>query len=367
MAEQWYLMNKAKNFNEFKNALELRGLASLNIVYADKEDNIYYLSNGRFPDRNPKYNWQKVVPGNTSETLWDENSIISLDSLPQVLNPKSGYVFNTNNSPFSSSGINDNPKETELNKIMGFQEKGLENNRSNRFLELISAYDSISYDDFKRIKYDKQYPKKMMTPKAINLEMMLNLDENKYPEIADAILLLKKWDRKSDIKNKTAALFIISYMYLDEKRKVEGRIVRNGTITVEDCVYGITKAKNELMANYGSLEVELGKAQRHSRDDVNLPIAGAPDVLAAMYSKKEEDGRYRAFAGESYIELVRFGDNGVEIETVNSYGSNANSGDKHATSQMEMFTKEKLKKMTLNKEEVLKNAVRIYHPLKIVE
>ena len=367
MAEQWYRMNKAKNFKEFKKALNIRGLASLNIVYADKEDNIYYISNGRFPNRNPDYDWSKVLPGNTSKTLWSDKEIISIDSLPQVLNPESGWVFNTNNTPFSSTDSINNPKETSLNKVMGYQSFGLENNRSLRFLELIKQYDSISYKDFKRIKYDNQYPSKMMTPKAINLELMMDLDENKYLEIADAILLLKKWNRKSDKENTTAALFILSYMYIDEIRKEQGRIVRNGTITIEDCIYGITKAKKELLANFGTLEVELGKLQRHTRDSVNLPSGGAPDVLAAIYSKKQKNGTYRPHAGESYIELVRFGQNGVEIESINSYGSNSNLGDFHATSQMEMYTNQKLKKMSLNKDEVLKNAVKIYHPLEVLD
>lgn len=366
MAEQWYRMNKARNFKEFKNSLKMRGITSLNIVYADREDTIYYISNGRFPYRNPKYDWSKVVPGNNSETLWDD-TIIPLDSLPQVLNPSSGFVFNTNNTPFSSSDDKNNPKETRLNQIMGYQGIGLENNRSSRFLELISQYDSISYSDFKTIKYDYQYPSKLITPKAVNLEMMMHLDENKYPKISDAILLLKNWDRKSNKENQIAPLFILSYKYLDEKRKKENRIQRNGIITLEDCIYGISKAKEELLANYGKLEVTLGQFQRHIRDHVDLPIGGAPDVLAAIYSTKQKDGRYRAFAGESYIELVRFNKDGVEIESINSYGSNANTGDIHSTSQMELFSNQKLKKMTLDKEEVLKNAVRIYHPLKVLE
>lgn len=366
MAEQWFEMNKASNLNEFKKALEIRGLASLNIVYADKDDNIYFLSNGRFPNRNPKYDWSRVVDGTTSETLWD-NKIIPLDSLPQVLNPSSGWVFNTNNSPYSSSDSIHNPKETDLNKIMGYQSVGLENNRSTRFLELMQQYDTISYDDFKRIKYDNQYPSKMVLPNATNLEMMMVLDETKYPEIADAIQILKRWNRKSDVYNKQAALFIVSWMYLNERRKEEGRIVRNGTITLDDCIYGISKAKKELLKNYGTLEVELGELQRLTRGKVNLPIGGAPDVLAAMYSKKvtENDKTYRAFAGESYIELVRFGKDGVEIETINTYGSNANIGDKHSTSQMKQFTTQQLKKMTLKKDEVLKNAVRVYSPLRV--
>lgn len=368
MAEQWFKMNKAKNFKEFKDALKIRGLASLNIVYADKEDNIYYISNGRFPQRNPKYNWKKILPGNTSETLWNQN-LIPFDSLPQVLNPESGWVFNTNNSPFSATDTNNNFKETNLNKLMGFQITGMENNRSNRFLELMKQYDTISYDDFKTIKYDNQYPKIMTTRNALNLEDLMHLKPEEYPEIADAISLLSSWDRKTSKTNKTAALYILSWMHLNEKRKQEGRDIRRGSVTTEDCVLGITKAKEELLKNYGSLQVELGELQKHSREKVNLPIGGAPDVLAAIYSKKvnESDKTYRAFAGESYIELVRFGKNGVEIETINSYGSNANKGDKHATSQMKSFTNQKLKKMTLSKEEVLKNAVKIYSPLQVVD
>jgi len=364
MAEQWYEMNKAKNFSEFKKALEIRGLASLNIVYADKEDNIYYVSNGRFPVRNPNFEWDKVLPGNTSKTLWND-SIVPFDSLPQVLNPIKGWVFNTNNTPFSASDSLSNFTETSLNKTMGFQPTGLENNRSVRFLELISKYDSISYSDFKRIKYDNQYPSKMTTRTATNLEMLMNLNPNKYPEIEDAIKLLNTWNRKSDVTNKTAALYILSWMHLDAKRKAENRIENGGKITLEDCVYGITKAKEELLANYGTLQIELGTIQRHTRENVNLPVGGAPDVLAAMYSKKQKDGTYRAHAGESYIELVRFSSNGVEIESVNSYGASAAKKAKHSTTQMDFYANNKLKKMTLNKEEVLKNAVKIYTPKKI--
>ena len=367
MAEQWFRMNKASNFKEFKEALEMRGLASLNIVYADKEDNIYYLSNGSIPVRNPEYDWSGVLPGNTSKNLWD-NTLVPFDSLPQVLNPSSGWVFNTNNSPFSATDAINNFKETSLNKQMGYQITGMENNRSNRFLELMQEYDTISYEDFKTIKYDNQYPKKMMTRTALNLEDLMHLNPSDYPEISDAISLLNSWDRKTDKTNKTAALYILTWMHLNQKRIDEGREVRRGSITLEDCVFGITKAKEELLKNYGSLQVELGELQRHSRGNVNLPIGGAPDVLAAIYSKKvnENDKTYRAFAGESHIELVRFGENGTEIETINSYGSNANLGDKHSTSQMENFTNYKLKKMTLNKEEVLKNAVRIYSPMKVI-
>ena len=364
VAEQWYRMNKANNFSEFKKALEMRGIGALNFVYADREDNIYYLSNGAFPNRNPKYNWNGILPGNTSETLWT-NETIPLDSLPQVLNPKNGWVFNTNNTPFSASDSLSNVKETVLNKVMGYQSTGLENNRSNRFLELISQYDSLSYLDFKRIKYDNQYPSKMMTPKATNLEMLMHLDASKYSDISDAITQLTNWNRKSDLENTTAALFIVSWLEIDRIRTESGRNVRYGTVTEEDCIAGIRKAKKELLEKYGTLKIPLKKVQRLIRGDVNLPMAGMPDVLAAMYSKEYTDGSYKAFAGESYIELVRFGEKGVEIESINTFGASEKPSSEYYTTEMSMFATQKLKKMTLNKEDVLKNAVKIYSPLGI--
>lgn len=364
MAEQWYRMNKARNFSEFKAALEIRGLTSLNIVYADKSDTIYYLSNGRFPNRNPKYDWSNVLPGNNSKTLWD-STLIPLDSLPQVLNPSSGFVFNTNNTPYTSSDMGNNPKETPLNTTMGYQETGLENNRSLRFMELMKQYDSISYTDFKRIKYDQQYPERLMRPDMINLELILNLNPEKYPELKDAIQLLTEWDRKANLDSTVAPLFILTYNYLNEQRKFNKSNKRKAKITEEEAALAILEAQEELMKNFGKLEIPLASFQRHTRGDVNLPIGGGPDVLAAMYSKPYENGTYRASAGESYIALVQFGEDGVLIETINSYGSNANIGDPHSTSQMELFTQQKLKKMTLNKDEVLKNAVKIYHPLKV--
>lgn len=364
MGEQWYRMNKATSFEEFYDALKIRGVASLNIVYADKADNIFYMSNGSLPKRDKGFEWRKVLPGDTSATLWDYD-LIPLDSLPQVLNPDCGWVFNTNNTPYSASDCADNLVETELNQVMGFQGTGVENNRSTRFLELIRQYDSLSYNDFKRIKYDQQYPAIMTLPSATNLEDLMQLNPKEHPTISDAIDLLAKWDRQSNIDNTIAPLFILTWMHIDKKRKAENRVFRGSTLTQTDCTHGIQKAKAELLEKFGKLEIPLGEFQRHIRGDVNIPLGGAPDVLAAMYSVEQEDGTYKGRAGESYIELVRFGEESVEIESVNAYGTSATPGTEHFTTQMEMFATQKLKPMTLDKEQVLKDAVRVYSPMGI--
>ena len=70
--EQWWRMNKATSFTEFYDILKMKALPGYNIGYADKNDTIFYISNGLIPKRAEGYNWKEVVPGNTLKTLWTE-------------------------------------------------------------------------------------------------------------------------------------------------------------------------------------------------------------------------------------------------------------------------------------------------------
>lgn len=364
-AEQWYRMNKAKSFEEFKTALNMQSIPSTNIVYADRKDNIYYISNAHLPVRNEAYNWREVLPGNTSQTLW--NSYYPIDSLPQVLNPASGWVFNTNNSPFSATDTSNNAQESATNHTMSFQTPDMENARSIRFLELISQYDSLNYEDFKRIKYDQKYGSQILHRNMMNLELFLNLNPNDYPDIEDAILQLNAWDRGFDIKNTTAPLYIYALNTMSKKLKAENRYCWRCEIKPEDIAQAIQQSKSFLLEKYNTLSVPLGEFQRHIRGDKSLPLGGGPDVLGAMYSKVLEDGTHKGVAGESYIELVRFSENEeVEIESVHAYGSSAEPESPHYDDQMELFVNQKLKKMTLNREEVLRQAKTVYSPKRVI-
>ena len=87
--EQWWRMNKATSFSEFYDILKMKALPGYNIGYADKNDTIFYLSNGLIPKRAEGYNWKEVVPGNTRKTLWSET--YDIEELPQVIQPSSGF------------------------------------------------------------------------------------------------------------------------------------------------------------------------------------------------------------------------------------------------------------------------------------
>ena len=81
-----------------------------------------------------------------------------------------------------------------------------------------------------------------------------------------------------------------------------------------------------------------------------------------MGSVPYKDGKSKVIKGESYIELVKFTPEGVEIESVISYGSSDLIDSKHYSDQMELYTRFKTKKMTFDKATIYADATRIYHP-----
>jgi acyl-homoserine-lactone acylase len=360
-AEQWYHMNKATNFNEFEQALRLQGAAGLNTIYADREDNIYYLDNGLFPYRDPQFNWKGVLPGNTSATLWPP-VFYPFDSLLSVKNPNSGYLFNANNSPYTCTAPPDRPVKADYNSTFGYMQH--DNNRAERLQYLFDKFDQVPYEVFKTIKYDLSFNVPAYTYSMSNIDDVFHLDEKKYPDIAESLKVLKSWDRQATKESTAASLVVLSVRYVMEKMIESGNFpnVRN-RLSEGLMVNAVRHAQKHLKRYFGTIEVPLGELQRHVRGDVNLPVQGMPDVIAAMDSKKGKKGRLYSDAGESYISMVRFPAQGLPIiETVNAYGASNVPGSPHYTDQMALYVNQKLKPMTLDWAIVIKDAVRVYHP-----
>jgi acyl-homoserine-lactone acylase len=351
--EQWWHMNKASNFTEFYRALSMQGLPMFNIVYADRYDTIFYISGGKMPLRNPKFTWTGTLPGDTSATLW--NGYHPISDLPQYINPSSGYLYNTNHSPFLASDPKDNLDPGAYDATSGY-EMG-HNNRSARFAELVASGEKIAYADFLRIKYDNRLPMKLHY--QVNIDSISLLRAGDYPETGALLETLQQWDLHADTGSRGAAVFLLIYDYISRHRAD----FPNDTLTVAGAEAAFRFAKAHQEKYFGRTGVTLGELQRHSRGDVSLPAWGLPDVLTAIYSRIQPDGRFRVFAGESYIQMVRFPKNGLPVvESINCYGASARPESPHYTDQAEMFIGKRLRRMYFDKATVLATAERVYHP-----
>ena len=353
--EEWYRMNKAKNFTEFYRALSMTSLPMFNIMYADRNDTIFYISNGKIPIRNPdpKYHWRSTVPGNDSATLWTEFKPVS--ALPQYLNPASGYLFNTNHSPFLASDPSDNLDPSKFDKNDGYEM--FHNNRSKRVTELIQPNEKIDFETFRRIKFDRQLPAKLQYPYGIDTMMNLNADD--YPAIKTVITSLQQWDKKGDANSKGAAVFLLVYQYVAQT--MGGSPPRQ--LTKNESVETLQYVNDYMTKNFGKTDLTLGDIQKLVRGDEALPASGLPDVLAAAYTAPYKDGMRKIIQGDAYICLVRYPKQGLPIiESVNAFGASNHPGTRHYKDQMQMFLKQETKHETLDKNEILSHAEKVYNP-----
>ncbi len=352
--EQWWKMNKSKTFEEFYNILQMNEIPGFNFGYADKKDNIFYISNGIIPVRNDKYDWRGVVPGNTMETLWTKYH--KTDELPQVLNPRSGYLYNANNTPFKSTATNENPNSDNFPKEMGYSIS--DNNRSIRIYELIESYDKIDFSDFKSIKFDYKFP----TPfnfNFVDVNQIMEMNPENYPEVSELIKDIQNWDRSTNSDSFGAGLFAIFYYNLGN---YIGKSYINKNLSKDLIALMLKDVKSYMLNYFNKTKVKLGEYQKLVRGKKEIPIWGMPDVITAMTSSKHEDGKRKVTHGESYIQLVKFSNGIPHIESIMSYGNSENPNSHHYDDQMEMFSKFETKKMTFDKEIIYKNAKSIYGP-----
>ena len=354
--EQWWRMGKSKNFSEFYNNLKMKELPGFNIGYADKYDTIFYMSNGIIPKRAEGYNWKGIVPGDTKKTLWTEYH--NIEDLPQVIQPKSGFIYNANHSPFKSTSADENPDEENYNENMGYET--YDNNRSTRLIELIESYDKVSYDNFKNIKYDNSFPSKF-NYNFMDISIIETLKLQAENDLFELLDIIQKWDRKTDIDSQGAGLYGVLYYQL--VRNYRGEIQKNNkTISKEILLSALSDTKAYIINNFGSTEITLGDFQKLVRGDKELPIWGLPDVITAMSSRPYKDGKHKVTQGESYIGLVRFNENGPILESIISFGNSDNPESDHYTDQMEKYSKFQTKKMTFDKNIIYSEAKEIYNP-----
>ena len=358
--DQWYRMNKAKNFNEFEAAVKMQAMPLFNIVYGDADGNIYLHSGGIVPKRNPGLDWSHPIAGTSSQYKW--SSFVPYEQMPTVLNPDCGFVYNCNNTPLHGAGA-DCEWDGEFLGVHKFTY-----NRGERFKYLLENHEGkFSWQDFHRIKFDKSYHSDTNASYLSHFRKLYSLDEKKYPDIADAIAKFKRWNLTGDVDNQDAALALVTHDHLLKKWDAPFAffMIAKTAVPEDDIVEAVRHAKKFLLKKHGSIDVPLGNVQRLIRGDVSIPASGLREVPraadASLFDKKK--GLYRVKNGDGYIQMIKYSKTvPPEIYSINAYGASSKPGSPHYTDQMEMFQKEEFRKMTFDKEEILRNAKKVYQP-----
>ncbi len=351
-AEQWFRMNKARDFEEWREAMAMGAIPSFNVVYADRDGNIGYFYNAAIPVRDADYDWSNVVPGDRSETLWDGQRPFSV--LPKVVNPASGYVVNANHTPFKSTGEGDNPDPANFPPHFGVDTRTT--NRGIRIQELYGTDPNITEEEFVTYKMDHIYAE---NSRVMELVRTLLREKTDDPLLNEAIAALREWNGAVDHDNRAAALAILT------AQKARGYLLDDEGAEEPDYVEALRHVAGALVAQFGRVDPTWGEVVHFRRGALDFPIDGGPDTLRAVYpSGDPADGPLKAAGGDTYILYAAWSPEGVpEFQTIHQFGAATHHPESpHYADQAKLFVHGEWKKPPMTLEGVLAEATADYRP-----
>ncbi len=326
--EQYYRMNRAANYSEWRAAMEMMAIPSLNAVYADGDGVIAYYYNAAIPVRKAGVDWSKAQDGADPSLLWRGKR--TLNDVPQVVMPASGYVVNANHTPFASSGPQDNPKQSKFPPEFGIDQRTT--NRGIRIQTLYGGDPSITGEEFVAYKFDHYYAQDSRV-----MELVRQLAASDAQDLQDEAALLAAWDGAVDKDNRSAALAILT------AQRARGYLLNDEGVTAPDYETALRETSAALKSSFGRIDPEWGEAVRLNRGGVSLPLNGGPDTLRAVYPDGLGDkGVMTSVGGDTYILYADWsGERDVKIRTIHQFGAaTLNEASPHFADQAPVFEAE---------------------------
>jgi acyl-homoserine lactone acylase PvdQ len=367
LERQLHSMNRALSIEEFKEAISIMGLFPINVAAADRKGNIYYVSAGRVPIRDPKIDWRKPVSGNTVAHFW--SGIHTLDDLVSIENPSSGVILNMNTAPDTAapgSAID----ATRYPAYIFNDQPGRTNDRYDRGLKLIINGQKLGPEElWTNVATDEVWGHTAQWQRA--LRTAIDAHEGVVSGWNDgARKVLERIDQFDGFAHKgseSAATYFIWHAQIGQlaasqsvdTRELE-RTIRAGNLLDGAqstlMLQAIPSATDRLLALPRGLESTLGDIVRIGRGSPDLPVGGVSLVTgrAGEPTVRQEDCIWSSdstscsiVSGSGHPIVTAF-TNPLSSFSLLPYGQSQVPGSRHYSDQSRLFSERKLKSTYFN-------------------
>jgi len=338
--EQSFLRTKATDYASFLKVARLRANSSNNTLFADSKGEIAYLHPQFVPVRSDRFDYRKPVDGSDPATDW--HGLHSLESLPQVLSPKNGWVFNSNNAPWTAAGA-DSPAKASFPRYM---DQVGDNPRGPHAIRVLSARSDFTLQTLIDGAFDPYLTAfARLVPGLVAAYDRLPGGD---PKLKGPIDLLRNWDFHWGVKSEATSLAVF---WGEALFPTALKPAKEADMTVwdymaerstdEQRLKALAEASDRLVKDFGSWSVPWGEINRFQRNDgaitqtfsdtkASIPIgftASQWGSLAAFGSKRYPGTKcYYGTLGNSFVAVVEFGPK-VQARAVSAGGE---SGDPHS-------------------------------------
>ncbi|HEX7334067.1 MAG TPA: penicillin acylase family protein [Pyrinomonadaceae bacterium] len=354
---EWYDMTRATSLAALKRAMTPLNMLFGNVMYADRQGNTWYLYNGAVPKRDPRFDWTKPVDGSDPATEW--HGYHTIDELPQLTNPKTGWMQNCNTTPFllTSDG---NPDPKQFPKYM--VQEG-DNPRGAISREILASKAKFTFDEWRRLAFDTRVMNAGKRLPELFAALKQQLSKRDDPQLREVYDELVRWNQRS--ANDSIAMTLFSLWH--------DRVSRNEK---EDKLAALNEVINTLQRDFGTWKVAWGEISRLQRIDeskgeefqdskTSLAVSGVNGNDGAVFTLYAAPipGQKRRYgvAGGSYVSVVEFGPK-VRALSIHTFGASADPKSRHHTDQALLYTRGDFKPAWLTLDDIRANLESSYHP-----
>lgn len=363
--EQYWQMQTARSFAEYEKALRRMQVPTFNIVYADRDGNIHYLFNGLMPKRRhgDLAYWSGVVPGDTSETLWQ--GYHGFDELPQVLNPKTGYVQNTNDPPWNAAW----PQSLDPEKYPAYAAPRNASFRAHRSLRMLGEMSKTTLEEFIANKHSTRSE---LADRLLDDLLAAVKAHGRSARAKQAAAVLAAWDRETNADSRGALLFLYWAQKLmgpamaDSSRfavpysMADPLTTPRGLKDPAEAVRFLEEAAAQMEKDFGVLDTPWGKVMKYRHRNAEFPANGGfgnLGIFRVITFGPMREGKRTPTHGETFVVCVEFAET-PRAYAIMSYGNSSQPGSPHAADQLEWMTRKALRPVLRDRESVLKNLER---------
>ena len=376
---QAFTRTKAADYAQFRKTMRLHTNSSNNTIFADSEGNIAYWHSDWIPRRSNAFDWGKPVDGSNPATAF--HGLLTLDETPHLLNPANGWLYNSNNWPWSSAGP-DSPKRQDFPRYV---ERGTEESpRGYHALRVLSGGKNWTMASVSAAAFDSYLPAfATMIPVLLKAYDETPGTDPLRARVSAQVALLRAWDYRWGVNSIPTSLAVFwgtdIFSHVEAPARAlgispEDYVVRRATR--QQLLTSLAAASDKLTADFGAWQTPWGQINRFQRinDDISpsfddskpsIPVPFTSSLWGSLASfgahAYPNTRKWYGDVGNSFVAIVEFGPK-VRAWAVTAGGESGDPKSPHFADEATQYAMGSLRPVYYYKEELEGHVERQYHP-----
>ena len=376
---QSFLRTKAVDYASFvKVADAYKANSSNNTVFADDKGEIAYLHPQFIPRRDDRFDYTQPVDGADPATDWRGDTPLS--ETPHLLNPASGFIYNSNDAPWSAAG----PGSLNPAAYPKYMDQAGWNPRGPHALRVLTGRKDFTLGALNAAAYDSYLPEfAILIPQLLAAYDALPAGDARKAALAQPIATLRGWDLRwgaASIPTTLAVSYgerLWSLSAPDAKAaKLSPYLWMRTRLNAGARLAALAFAVDKLTADFGTWRTPWGAINRFQRldDDIHetfhddrpsipVPFTSSQWGSLASFGTQPNSGAKKRYGtgGNSFVAVVAFGPK-VRAAAVTAGGESGRPGDPHFDDEAERYASGALRKVYFWPEDLTGHIERRYRP-----